>query len=410
MHLLFISQYYTPETGAGSARVAGLAENLVRLGHSVTVLTGFPNYPGGIVPREYRGRLSMTETINGVEVIRMWSFTSPEKTAFRRLLTYGTFALSTTIRGLATDGRFDGIFASSPPLFVGIPALVVSMKKRIPYIFDVRDIWPEIAVLLDVIKSESIVTKAAGWLEAKLYTHASRVSVVTQGKLDKLVGKGIPAEKIFVLSNGVDDEFLMLPDDLVVRSDLGFMEDDFIVTYIGTIGLAQGVGILLDAADRLRDKPNIKFLIVGEGVEKLDLIARANAIGLKSIKFLPLQPKHKLPSLLSISDVAFASLKSDVLTDSVPSKLYEYLGIGCPIILAATGDSCDLVRKAGAGVVTEPGNVDQVVRAITDLSMNRAQRRRYAENGRTYIRQHFLRSDLAKRLEGVFMSVCMNEY
>ena len=405
MRLLLISQYYSPEIGAGPARITGLSENLAKLGHSVTVITGLPNYPVGVIHPKYRGRLFVKESMNGVEVLRTWLFASPRKTTVRRLLNYVTFALSATLHGLLIEDKFDVIFASSPPLFVGVPALVISGKKQIPYIFDVRDMWPEIAILLGQIRETSFVTRLAKWLEAKLYSNASRISVVTAGKMEKLVKAGVCSNKIFVLSNGVDDEFLELPGDLVTRADLGFSPDDFVIAYAGTIGLAQGVGILLDAADRFKDDSNIKFLIIGEGVEKQVLVERANTAGLASVKFLPLQPKHKIPSFLSISDVAFVPLKSDTLTDSIPSKLYECLGVGCPVILAATGDSRDLIRKAGAGMVIEPGNVHQLVGAIRSLSVNRTLKEQYSKNGRAYVRQHYLRSDLAKQLERVCISI-----
>ena len=399
MRVLFISQYYSPEVGGGPTRVTGLAENLVKLGHAVTVITGFPNYPSGVISPEYRGRFFLEESINGVRVLRTWLFTSQKKTKARRLLTYLTFAFSATLRALLVRGDSDVIFASSPPLFVGIPALVLSKVKNIPYVFDVRDLWPEIAVHLGQLSGDSIAARVAERLEMLLYSSARQVSVVTRGKREKLLRRGVPSNKVFVLSNGVDDDFLTLPDGLIKRADLGFADQDFIVTYAGTVGLAQGIEILVDAATRLRNNPRIKFLIIGEGVEKPVLMDRVNAARLDTVRFLPLQPKYKMPSLLRISDIAFVPLKSHVLTDSVPSKLYEYLGVGCPVILAARGDSGELVREAEAGIIVEPGNVEHLVETLTYLFEHREILAQYGENGRAYVRENCLRSSIAITLE-----------
>lgn len=399
MKLLFISQYYSPEVGAGSARVTGFAENLVRFGHSVTVITGFPNYPPGVVYPGYNGRPFLNESINGVKVLRTWLFTSGKKTKAGRVLTYLTFALSATIRALLMKGDFDVIFVSSPPLFVGLPALAMSKVKNIPYIFDVRDLWPEMAILLGELREESIAARLVIRLEKTLYSSARKISVVTPGKREKLLRSGVPEDKVFELSNGVDDYFVELPDELIRRVDLGFLDQDFIVTYAGTIGLAQGLEILVDAADRLRSNPRIKFLIVGEGVQKQALMDRVSQARLDTVRFLPLQPKRAMPSLLRISDIAFVPLKSDELTDSVPSKLYEYLGVGCPVILAAHGDSCELVRKAEGGIIIEPGNVEQLVETLIYLSEHPGHAAQYGENGRAHVRRKYLRSRLAKTLE-----------
>lgn len=403
MKILCVTHYFPPETGAPAARMYGLMANLSRLGHDVTVVTGYPNYPTGKVFEPYRVRIRSFEQMGNLKVIRTYMWISTNLGTASRLANQLSFMLSSSLVSILNLQRYDVVLVSSPPLFLGLSGYLISRLKRCPFVFDVRDIWPEMAVLIGELKPNSLANRLAEKVEAFLYRKAKCVTVVTRQKVEKLVGKGVPREKISVIPNGVDEEFINAPIDAGLRSRIG-LDNRFVVVYAGLVGKFQGVDVLVSAAAILKKETDIRFLVIGEGVEKAELMSMASALGLRNIEFLPGVSKQEVRSYLALADVAIIPLRNNQLIDSVPSKLYEYMGIGCPVILCASGESRDILLEAKAGLVVPPGDAEALASAIMEMKHRDEFRQACRTNGREYIASRYLRGAIARKLEEVLLS------
>jgi len=394
MRVLFLSHFFWPETGAASKRITGLAEQIAVQGHEVGVVTGMPNYPTGQVEVSYANKLWLYENYKNIKVYRSWIYASAKKGSLRRLLNYFSFVLSSLIHLPRLLGKYDVVVTSSPPLFLGISGVIYSRLLKLPLVFDIRDIWPEVAVEMGELKRKSVFYKLAKLLEEWIYKKASLISVVTEGKKNALVARGIEKEKIILISNGFDMEFLDFPVDKNLRKNLG-LEDKFIVLYAGIIGKAQGLDIILTAAEKCDDQ-RLHFLLVGEGVEKDKLIAIVEKKGLKNITFLSGQPHERILSFLKMADIALIPLKTSDLSDSIPSKLYEALGAGCPVILAAQGDSVKLLEQAQGGIAIEPNNGEKLYATLKDLLMGKYNLNYFGLKGSQHVLKLYTREKIAK--------------
>ena len=278
LDILVISQFFTPEMGAPAARFHDFGKMLVERGHRMTVVTGFPNSPSGVLPEAYRGRLRQVERIDGIEVLRGWLYTSPKLTPVTKSLGFGSFALGSSLRGLFGRLVADVVVATSPPPTVGIPGFLTSRRLGVPLIFDVRDIWPEAIVESGRLKSGLLVRSLAA-IERNLYARAAAVTVVTEGKRTRLMEKGVPARKIEVVPNGVDlSRFERVdPQGAALLAEHGVDRDRFAIVYAGVFNPPQGLDLLLDAAAALRDEPfterRPQFVLVGNGSERDRLMA-----------------------------------------------------------------------------------------------------------------------------------------
>ncbi|MCR4403012.1 MAG: glycosyltransferase family 4 protein [Firmicutes bacterium] len=403
MRILFVTHYFPPETGAPAARMYGLAMNLSRLGHDVTVVTGYPNYPNGRVFKPYRVRPWSLERMDDLKVVRTYMYVSASARTAPRLANQLSFVVSSSLVSILNSQRYDMAFVSSPPLFLGLSGCAIALFKRCPFVFDVRDIWPEIATLIGELKSDSLANRVAQRLERFLYRKASVITVVTEQKVNKLVEKGVPREKIHVIRNGVDEEFINAPVDTRLRTMMG-LDGAFVVLYAGLIGRFQGVDVLLWAASTLeKQTPDVQFLIIGEGVAKSELMRMAATLNLSNVRFLPGLPKEEVRSYLAMADAAVIPLKNGQLTDSVPSKLYEYMGVGCPVILCASGESCDVLLEAKAGLIVPPGDSQALASAILEMKQREDFREACRRNGRAHVASRYLRRTIAKELEDVLL-------
>lgn len=403
MRILFVTHYFPPETGAPAARMFGLAVNLSKLGHDVTVVTGYPNYPTGRVFQPYRVGLRSFERVDDLKVVRTYMYVSASRRTAPRLANQLSFVLSSSLVSTFDSQRYDIVFVSSPPLFLGLSGYAISLFKRCPFVFDVRDIWPEIATLIGELKSNSLANRLAQGLERFLYRKASVITVVTQQKVEKLVEKGVPRQKIHVIPNGVDEEFIDAPVNTGLRTTMG-LDGSFVVLYAGLIGRFQGVDVLLSAASALEKKaPDVRFLIIGEGAAKSELMRMAASLNLGNVRFLPGLPKLEVRSYLAMADAAVIPLRNNQLTDSIPSKLYEYMGVGCPVILCASGESRDVLLEARAGLVVPPGDPQALASAILEMKDREDFREACRRNGREYVASRYLRRRIAKELEAVLL-------
>ena len=403
LNVLVLTHYFPPEVGAPQSRLFELARRLVGAGHHVVVVTGFPNYPTGVVPPEYRGRRTMEETMDGIRVLRTPVYATPNKGFVRRILNHLSFAAS-SLMAVRRTGPVDVIFVESPPLFIGLAALAYRRLKRAPYIFNVSDIWPQSAVELGALRNR-LAIRMAEWLEMHLYRQAARVTVVTPGMLERLVARGVPRDKLFVLTNGVDASvFRPAPPDPELARTLG-LDGRLVFLYAGTHGMAQGLDVVLDAAAKTSD-PNVLYVLAGEGAEKAHLVERVKTQGIANVKFVPNQPKAKMPALLNLAYATIIPLKRlDLFRSAFPSKMFEAMAAGKPIIGSLWGEAADLIEASGAGVVVPPEDATALREAVQRLASDRALAAGLGARGREYVVANFERDEIARQFEKLLLEV-----
>jgi len=410
MRITFLCQYFPPEMGAPSARTFEHARHWASLGHDITVITGFPNHPTGVIRPEYRGYFVKRERVEGIDLLRAWVYVAANKGFTKRILNYLSFFFSSlTLGGLLTR-RPDVIVGTSPQFFCAVAAYCLSVIKRAPFVFEVRDIWPQSAVELGALKNRLLIRLLEA-IEWRLYQRAAMIIPVAESTQDYLISKGVPAEKISIVPNGVDAKYLSsaqaAPDRL--REELG-LEGKFIVSYIGTHGMSHALEVVLQAAKKLERDPAIHFLFVGEGAEKESLKQLATELQLNNITFIDQQPRERLLSFYCASDVSVVPLKRlPIFKKVLPSKLFELMGVGCPVICSVEGEAARLVTSAESGLCIEPENVEALVEAVSRLRNDRELRSRMSGNGLSFVRTRYLRSNLAEKYLNALETVVVEQ-
>ncbi|HEY8951520.1 MAG TPA: glycosyltransferase family 4 protein, partial [Candidatus Dormibacteraeota bacterium] len=373
-----------------------LAKRLIAAGETVTVVTGFPNYPAGEIFPGYRGKRFMEDTFDGIRVLRTWVFATRSRGFIGRLLNYYSFPMFSLL-AVRKLGPTDIIYVQSPPLFTGLAALWFSRLKRAPYIFNVSDIWPQSAVELGMLRNRFAI-RLAEMLERHIYRRATRITVATPGILERLAVRGVPREKIFLLTNGVDTAAYNVssPDrDLAKRLGL---DGHKVFMYAGLHGLAQGLDVILEAA-KLTRNPDVLYVFVGDGADKPALVAKAEAEGISNVRFLPIQPTSTLPAVLNLAYATVIPLRRlDLFKAALPSKLFDSMAASRPIVAPLWGEAAALVEAAACGLVVEPEDARGVQEAVEKLAADPALAQRLGEQGRRYVVEHFNRDDIAKRL------------
>ena len=399
MKILYVSQYFPPEMGAPAARVAELSRYWAADGHDVTVLTGFPNHPTGVVPAEYRGRfwrLLAREKNDGVNVVRTWLLPFPNRKTYERVLNYSSFCFSAACAGLFTE-QPDVVIATSPQLLVGLSGWWLARRKRSRFVFEVRDLWPESMAAVGVSNENSPVYRALARIAGFLYRKSDHIVVVTPAFKDYLVRHWqVAPEKISVVENGVEADLFCPRAEDGLRTELS-AEGKFVVSYIGTIGNAHGLQTVIEAAEQLQSaNPNVLFLLVGEGAEKQQLVSLARSRGLTNLHFVDQQLREKIPAYICASDACLVLLKkSEIFKTVIPSKMLEYMSCSCPVILGVQGQARQILEDAQAGICIEPENPSELAQAILRLSGNAALREAFGRNGRRHVLQYFSRRQSA---------------
>lgn len=399
MRILYVTQNYLPEMGAGPGRISELAREWVKAGHQVQVLAPVPNHPTGIVPPEFRGRWLFREVdAAGVEATRAWVYTAANRGRVRRSLAFASFAINSVIVGVAASQRPDVIIGSSPQLLAAVGAQSIAWARRVPWIFEVRDLWPESIVAVGALPASSPIVRVLGKVSEAMYRNADRIVVVTEAFKEDLTSRGIPSSKIAFVPNGVDlSRFVPCearPED---RRDMGGSAR-FVISYLGTHGMAHDLGRLLDVAARMRERRDVAFAFVGDGAERADLERRARAEGLTNVRFLGVQPRERMPRLYAASDVCVVPLRASELFRTVlPSKIFEIMGMAKPIVLAVDGEARRLVERAQAGRFVPPGNSDALHAALDDLVAAPDALPGYGRRGREFVEREFDRRVLARR-------------
>lgn len=411
MKILYVSQYFPPEMGAPAARVAELAHHWSQAGHEVSVLTGFPNHPTGVVPPEWRARLerfTYHEKIGRADVYRTWLWPLPNRKSHERMRNYASFCFSAALRGL-TLPRPDVIIATSPQLLVGLSGWWLAFSRQIPFVLEVRDLWPESLAAVGVSGEGSLLHHALAKLARFLYDHSDRIVVVSAAFKDRLIANWrVPAEKIFVVENGVEADTFRPDAGLAqnLRQQLG-LEAKFVASYIGTIGNAHGLETLLDAADTLQHQnPDVVFLLVGEGAEKARIQDAAQSRRLTNVRFLDQQLRERIPAFISASDACLVLLrKTDIFKTVIPTKMLEFMSCARPVILGVEGQACQIVEQARAGLAIEPENAAALVEAIGQLHSDPKRGAAFGQNGRNYILENFSRAHTAEKYIEVLKAI-----
>jgi glycosyltransferase involved in cell wall biosynthesis len=406
MHILYVSQYFPPEPGAPAARVSELARAWVEAGQEVTVLTGMPNHPTGMVPSEYQHRVLVSEDFHGVRVVRTWIYPAANRGHLRRSLAYASFAASAALWGQFHVGRPDVVVATSPQFLCAVAGYAIARTRSLPFVFEVRDLWPESIVAVGALPEGHPVVRGLGLVEEYLYRRADRIVVVTDSFGARLRQRGVPANKIEVVKNGVDlERFVPESRDTQLRERLGFA-GKFVVSYVGTHGMAHGLDRVLDVAAALRPQDQIRFLFVGEGAERQRLQARAKSESLDNVVFLGALPRDAMSEVYATSDLCLVPLrKTELFRTVLPSKIFEILGMARPVLLSVDGEARALVEASGGGVFVPPEDAPAMTEAILRLARDPAACQDMGERGRAYVKEHFDRKKLAARYLAILEEV-----
>ena len=391
MRILFLCQYFPPEMGAPAARTFEHARQWVKSGHSVTVVCGKPNHPDGVIPPKYRGSLLYRESIEGVDVLRCWLYATPNRGVFKRSISFLTFMLSAMFFGSFFSGRCDVVVATSPQLLCGLAGFVVSLLKRRPFVFEVRDLWPKQIIDLGAVKNP-LVIGLLSWAELFLYSRAKAVVTVAPATRDEIAARGIPQEKLFTVTNGINERFFTPQDrHTAIRETFGWGED-IVVMYIGTHGLSQGLTTIVGVAEALKERTGLHFVFVGQGAEREMLMEQAHMKKLVNVQFLPMQSKEKMPEFYASADICLVPLKKrDYFLYNIPSKMFEIMACARPIVLGVKGQALELLQEAQAGIPVEPEDAQSYVDAILRLADDAALRAKLGSNGREYVLRHYTR-------------------
>ncbi len=405
MHICIVHQYFLGENDAGGSRWNQFAKYWAQAGHKITVLAGTVHYATGQKPACYKGKFIFKEQYSEkIEVLRCHVSESYNKSFLGRFWAYISFAF---IAGLCKTKKPDVIISTSPPLTVGLTGWILSKFKKVPLVFEVRDLWPESAIDTGVLTNKWLI-KLSYWLERKSYNCASGINVLTPAFKQALIDKkNIPPEIISMIPNGADlDIFKSGPINNWVREKYN-LRDKFVVLYVGAHGRANALTQLIDAAENLKNEDNIIIMLVGDGMEKPMLKEYTQNRGLSNIIFVDAVPKEQIVDYIAASDVCTAVLKKiETFKTVYPNKVFDYMSAERPIILAINGVAKKLLEDANAGIYVEPENPKQFAAAVLELRQNPQTRALYGKNGNEFVRKNFDRSQLAADYIAIIEKIC----
>lgn len=403
MHLLLLALNYWPDKLGNAPLMVGMCEGLVKRGHRVSVVCAFPHHETGAIEAPYRGKLVQRDRHNGVEILRTYIYAGDHGTA-RKMANYASFtamalAAASTVRGV------DAIFTPSPPLTLGLVDDALATTRRIPFVYNLQDLFPEAAVRLGVLTNPRVIRAFEG-LERWVYRRADKLCVISEGFRRYLLAKGVPDDKIAVVPNYTDTDLIVpqAPDGNPYRAELG-LEDRFVVQFSGRMGYSQGLEVLTEAMPLLDDLPDLHWMLVGDGQAREGL-ERAVA-GRRNVSLLPTQPRERLCDLLNAADVGLAPLRHGMAGTSVPSKIFGILASGRPVIAGvdAGSDTDEMVREADCGAIVPPEDPRALAAAIRALHADRARCRRQGENGRRHVEAHHSQEVTLDRYERLLLDV-----
>lgn len=366
MKLLFITDNFPPEVNAPANRTYDHCKEWVKAGVEVTVLTCAPNFPKGKVYDGYKNRWKQEEVMDGIRVIRVWSYITANEGFMKRILDYISFSMVSFCTGLFI--KTDVIVATSPQFFTALSGRWLSFFKRKPWVFEVRDLWPESIIAVGAMK-RNIVIQLFEWLEKRLYKKATRIVVVTDTFKKKIIERGIDGVKIFIHKNGANLEvYKPIPKDSELVNSLN-LQGKKVFAYVGTHGMAHGLDFILNSVVELQEKqPDFHFLFIGDGSERKKLLALNKQLQLTNTTFVSSVPKSEIARYLSVMDVALVNLrKSDTFKTVIPSKIFEAAAMHKPILLGLQGETESIINKFRAGICFQPENKEVFIQSCLDI-------------------------------------------
>ncbi|HCU53361.1 MAG TPA: glycosyltransferase WbuB [Gammaproteobacteria bacterium] len=399
MHILFLTDNFPPETNAPASRTYEHAKRWVAAGHRVTVVTGAPNFPSGKLHAGYRNAFWKREVLDGIDVVRVWTYITANVGFLRRTLDYISFMMAAILASPFLP-RPDVIVATSPQFFTPCAAWVVSKLRRRPFVFELRDLWPDSIIAVGAMQETWVI----GWLrklEYFLYRRAARIVSVSPSFKRILITNGIDPEKIAVVPNGVELTVYQpgpKPETLAKRLNV---EGKFVAAYVGTVGMAHGIGTLLNAAKGLLHRQDIVFVVVGTGAEAADLADKSRRDGLTNVIFVGAVSKAEVREYWRLCDVALVLLRdAPLFRHVIPSKIFEAMGMARPILLGVKGESERIILESGAGITIPPEDAPALALAVGELAGNRDRCIGMGTKGRQYVEQRFSREQLATQMLG----------
>ena len=400
MRILFLSHYFPPEVNAPANRTYEHCVRWARAGHDVTVLTCVPNCPDGVVFDGHRNRWRpQEEWVDGIRVLRVWTYIAANSGTVRRIANYLSFLVMAVITSLRLE-RPDVVVATSPQFFCGWAGVFVSWLKRRPFVLEIRDIWPESIRTVGAMSNHRLL-RMLERLERRLYLAADHIVTVGDGYRDRILEKADGPDRITVITNGVDLSRFQPQSPDIRFLHMWDLEDRFVCSYVGTIGMAHGLEVVLDAAEILkqRGRDDIRFCLVGDGARRTILEKAARERGLDGmILFTGRQPREDISPILASSNACLIHLRSCELFGSViPSKIFETMAMQRPIIMGVHGPARDIVLNGEAGLIMEPDSAESLAESVTTLADDPKLCARAGKNARAYVSKNFNRDDLAKR-------------
>jgi glycosyltransferase involved in cell wall biosynthesis len=405
MRILFLSHYFPPEVNAPASRTYEHCKQWVQDGQEVTVVTCAPNHPRGIVYEGYRNKLFQREVKDGIRVVRVWTYVTANEGFLKRTLNYLSYMVAAVCVAPFLS-RCDVVVSTSPQFFNGLAGYLVSRLKRVPWILEIRDLWPESIVAVGAITNRPVIRLLEG-LELFAYRKADHLVVVTDAFRAHILAKGISSQKVTVIKNGVDFSLYKKPPHghTSLLRELG-LEGKFVASYFGTHGMAHHLETVLEAARELTEWKDIMFFLVGDGAERSRLVAMRDEMKLSNVLMLDQQPKEKMPELWSLSSVSLVLLKKSALFKTVlPSKIFESMAMEKPVILGVEGESAELMMSAGGGICIEPESSKDLAIQVLKLYRDPMLSQELGSSGRRYILEHFDRQVLARRFSDVMRLV-----
>lgn len=397
MRILFLTHNFPPEVCPAASRTYEHTKEWVKDEDTeITVITNNPNHPEGVLYKGYENRWYQREQMDGIEVIRVKTYLTPNKGFFKRTLNYLFYMLMAMAASLKI-GKKDIVIATSPPFFCACGGYLVSLLKRIPFVFELRDIWPESIVAVGAMGKNAII-RFLEKVELFLYKSSNLIISLTDSFKENLISRGIAASKIIVIKNGVElDNFKKEKiNKEAFKKEIGVGEK-MIASYVGTIGMAHALDKVLDCAKTLEIMEDIQFLIVGSGAKKDELEEKKRKENIQNVTFIGQVNKEEVKKYYAISDIGLVVLRKNSLFKSViPSKIFEYMAMEVPIIISVDGEARDIIKGSKGGIYVEPENVEQMTKAIRNLIQEPKTAAKMGKQARVYVENNFDRKKLAR--------------
>jgi len=395
MHILFLSHYFPPEVNAPASRTYENAKQWVQAGHRVTIITCAPNHPNGVIYPGYRNSFWKWDEKSGIKVLRVKTFLSANAGFLKRILNYVSYMFSAILLCfLAKDVNI--VVSTSPQFFCGLGGYFVSRLKNTPWVLEIRDLWPESIIAVDAIKNRQIISLLKA-IESFMYRKADRVVALTEAFKHHIINRGVPADKITIIKNGVDfSQFKPMPKETFFLKEVG-LTGQFVASYVGTHGMAHGLETVFKAAEIIRHRKDITFLLVGDGAEREKLVRTKEAMGLKNVVMLGQQKKERMPEIIAASDTCMVLLiKQELFKTVIPSKIFEAMAMERPIILGVEGESKAIIEEGECGLCIEPENASALADAVIKLHDDHTLAERLGKKGKDYVEKCYNRANLAK--------------